>query len=420
MNLCGINLTCLFFCVILPDQVSKDGPFEHNSSGQTYASKAPASQPIDSRAKKEDALGSTCQNGANRELVSVPEASSANFEIASSAHGEVKLSLTCNSIMSDFHMPSLVEVLKLVEDKCLRSYTIIEPTFSVINLMQEMCQCFVELSTDSTDKKLERHVNRAPTLDFLKESDTQNALGAKCDPVQGNLIYSGSFSNGSSDSHYPPEVSEAEKDMKKLEFLQDPELNSCGSVVFQQHQSSLGKGRLLHDVNDISKGEERVRISLVNEVSSEQYPLFFYYIPRNIVYQNAYVNFSLARVGDEDCCLDCFGDCLSSPVPCACACETGGEYAYTLGGLLKKEFLDVCISMSRYPQKHHQFYCKACPLERSKNEAQPDHCKGHLVRKFIKECWSKCGCSKKCGNRVVQRGIVHNLQVILYLSILKF
>ncbi|KAE8671372.1 Histone-lysine N-methyltransferase SUVR4 [Hibiscus syriacus] len=38
-------------------------------------------------------------------------------------------------------------------------------------------------------------------------------------------------------------------------------------------------------------------------------------------------------------------------------------------------------------------------------------CKGHLMRKFIKECWDKCGCSKRCGNRVVQRGITASLQV---------
>lgn len=124
-----------------------------------------------------------------------------------------------------------------------------------------------------------------------------------------------------------------------------------------------------------------------------------------------HVNFSLARIGDEDCCSDCFGDCLSSSIPCACARETGGEYAYTLDGRIKKQFLDECISMNRDPQKHRHFYCKDCPLERSKNEDQPDQCKGHLVRKFIKECWSKCGCSKQCGNRVVQRGITCNLQV---------
>ncbi|KAI7998782.1 putative inactive histone-lysine N-methyltransferase SUVR2 [Camellia lanceoleosa] len=63
------------------------------------------------------------------------------------------------------------------------------------------------------------------------------------------------------------------------------------------------------------------------------------------------------------------------------------------------------------PQKHCHFYCKECPLEISKNDDIIEPCKGHLVRKFIKECWWKCGCSKQCGNRMVQRGISCNLQV---------
>ncbi|KAL3682884.1 hypothetical protein R1sor_000906 [Riccia sorocarpa] len=30
---------------------------------------------------------------------------------------------------------------------------------------------------------------------------------------------------------------------------------------------------------------------------------------------------------------------------------------------------------------------------------------------FIKECWHKCGCSMGCGNRFIQRGITHKLQI---------
>lgn len=415
-----------------PEQISKGSPFGNNSSGQTDVSEAFSSQHVPAGAEEEGGVQHTaCQNGANLDLVTVSETPSANFEIASSASGEVKLSLTCSSDRSGFHTPSLDEVLKLVEDKCLRSYKILEPTFSVAKLMQEICQCFLELGTDSSHDKQERDVNITPTLDFLKKPDLQNVLGAKGDPLLGNFNNLGSSSNGSSISHCSPELmdpqvprllgtqpdqgasrhSETEKDMKKADCSLSPNLNSQTLVPVQQRHFSFGDVRPLHDVNDIAKGEERVRISLVNEVSSQQYPPSFYYIPQNIVYQNAYVNFSLARIGDEDCCPDCFGDCLSSSIPCACARETGGEYAYTLDGLVKKQFLDECISMNRDPHKHRHFYCKDCPLERSKNEDQPDQCKGHLMRKFIKECWSKCGCSKQCGNRVVQRGIACNLQV---------
>ncbi|WVZ81478.1 hypothetical protein U9M48_028852 [Paspalum notatum var. saurae] len=70
-----------------------------------------------------------------------------------------------------------------------------------------------------------------------------------------------------------------------------------------------------------------------------------------------------------------------------------------------KDYCDDCF------EKHHKFFCEYCPLKRSRNETPREPCRGHRVRKFIKECWSKCGCSMQCGNRVVQRGIACNLQV---------
>jgi hypothetical protein len=75
--------------------------------------------------------------------------------------------------------------------------------------------------------------------------------------------------------------------------------------------------------------------------------------------------------------------------------------------------------MFQEPHKHPHFYCKICPLEKikidqnfdsPKAKMNPDPCKGHLIRKFIKECWRKCGCTRNCGNRVVQRGITCSLQ----------
>nr|GFA07701.1 histone-lysine N-methyltransferase SUVR4 [Tanacetum cinerariifolium] len=46
----------------------------------------------------------------------------------------------------------------------------------------------------------------------------------------------------------------------------------------------------------------------------------------------------------------------------------------------------------------------------TKNVYNPDPCKGHPLKKFIKECWSKCGCTMACRNRVVQRGLTCKLQ----------
>jgi hypothetical protein len=174
-------------------------------------------------------------------------------------------------------------------------------------------------------------------------------------------------------------------------------------------------------ITDITKSTERLAISLVDEVGNESLPKFNY-IPQNIIYENANLNISLSRIADEDCCADCSGDCLSSPLPCACAHETGGEFVYTPEGLLKEDFLSKCISLVREPEKQPSVYCQDCPIERSKNEDMPEGCKGHVVRRFIKECWRKCGCDMQCGNRVVQRGISCKLQVsfILYHFALTF
>ncbi|CAG7878410.1 unnamed protein product [Brassica rapa] len=175
----------------------------------------------------------------------------------------------------------------------------------------------------------------------------------------------------------------------------------------QKHPSNgvVRKKKYKTIIRDITKGSESVEISLVDEVGTEQVPKFTY-IPHNIVYQSAYVHVSLARISDDDCCVSCKGDCLLADFPCACARETGGEYAYSKDGLLKEEFLDTCLKMKKAPDSFSKFYCQDCPLERDNGK-----CEGHLIRKFIKECWRKCGCDMMCGNRVVQRGIRCQLQV---------
>ncbi|XP_073265018.1 histone-lysine N-methyltransferase SUVR4-like [Populus alba] len=96
---------------------------------------------------------------------------------------------------------------------------------------------------------------------------------------------------------------------------------------------------------------------------------------------------------------------------CTCAAETGGDFVYTLEELLNEEFLDEAIAVSSDPQRKH-FYCEICSLQndRQQNLGKIKRSKGHLTRKFVKECWSECGCNKKCGNRVFRRGIQVALQ----------
>ncbi|KAI3782940.1 hypothetical protein L2E82_13001 [Cichorium intybus] len=289
------------------------------------------------------------------ELMNIQDQSTAKVDIASSSSGEIKISLSCRK--TKLSLTNVDTLLKTMEEKCLKSYKVLDPNFSVKKLMKDMCDCFLELGSNST--------NDPPT-----------------EP-------SGTCANGKG----MPSVTENNGD-KKVE------------------QNGIENTESFDDVIDIAKGQERVIISLVNEVNSEC-PPSFHYIPRNAVFQSAYVDFSLARIADDNCCPTCYGDCLTSSTPCPCAIQSGGKFAYTTDGLVKEELLDECIKMNRDPQKRVVDYCKECPLERSKNEEILEQCKGHLERSFIKECWLKCGCNKKCGNRVVQCGIKYKLQVFM-------
>ncbi|CAA6662532.1 unnamed protein product [Spirodela intermedia] len=358
------------------------------------------------------------KGGTNVEITNVVESTN-NIEIASSTIGEKKVSLLYNVAgFPDFHMPSFESVLKRVEDRCLRSYRILDPRFSLMNIMKEVCKSVLELGTDLAADKQEDPIRIIPSLDSLKASGIKIfSGGASSRNFTGFQSINAPFSMVNNELRCSEDYRHKGKAIEDTSHAvkrngNDTSGSSSELALVCQHEPALGSVRPVHDISDISKGEERVRIPIVNEFSSERWPPHFSYIPHSIVYQNAYLNFSLARIGDEDYCSDCFGDCLSASIPCACARETGGEFAYTPDGLLKKEFLDECISVRHDPPKHRLVYCKDCPLERSKNDVNPDDCKGHLVRKFIKECWSKCGCNKQCGNRVVQQGIACNLQVL--------
>ncbi|KAJ0078273.1 hypothetical protein Patl1_37403 [Pistacia atlantica] len=211
-------------------------------------------------------------------------------KIASSTLGEVRISLTCNSAVGspNFHKPTLDELIELMEQRCLRSYKITDPNFSVMNVMKDVCECYWEMATNSSHESQER-VSVMASLDLLRKSTAQDAL-----------LFGGS------------------------------EENICMS-------SSM------------------------------------------------------------------------NAVVCACVRQSG-KYVYSSEGLLEKEFLDECISMTQDPQQQCLLNCRCCPLEISRNEGIIEPCKVHLKRNIIKECWSKCGCHIQCGNRVVQRGINCKLQ----------
>ncbi|KAM3368823.1 hypothetical protein ACQJBY_017003 [Aegilops geniculata] len=339
-------------------------------------------RPMDVSENPQDAL--FLQEPKPEPEIDVPAAPVANDlntgSSASSTLGEVKVSLKCKFDPSEVCI-SLDKVFKIVEDKCLRSYKTLPPDFSVGKLMNEICQYVAESRAVHSEAQNNGGSLQEQALEtyapFVKPIACKHA-------VDGN----GNAAVGSSS---------------------EPSFQNW--VVAYQPQEALFKQRPLHDVADITKGEERVRIPIVNEFGSDSCPPLFYYIRKNLIFQSAYVNTSLARIGDEDCCADCSGNCLLESHPCACARSTGGEIAYTPEGLVRAELIDECIAVNHFPEKDNKFYCKACPLEIYKTKPSPDPCKGHLARKFIKECWSKCGCGMQCGNRVIQRGITCNLQV---------
>ncbi|XP_012085238.1 probable inactive histone-lysine N-methyltransferase SUVR2 isoform X1 [Jatropha curcas] len=362
---------------------------------------------------------SSNETRTNSELAAVLEESPANLEIASSSLGEVKISLSCNSMIGrpNFHMPSQDELLKSMQEKCLRSYKILDPNFSVMQMLKDMCECFLDLATDSSHESQESLPNVSPTVSALKRSTACSALGlggiggSNCMPVK--------FSNGSVDIHgfyemaahqFPKQLQPFSEDTENNRGIELRDSESRSLVVVPQHEFTSEELRSLIDFNDITKGEELIEISWLNEINNDC-PSSFYYITQNLVYQNALVKFTLAQIKVEDCCPTCIGDCLSSSTVCVCASETGDQFAYTSEGLIREDFLEDCISMTRDPPRQCLSYCKACPLERSKNDEILEPCKGHLKRKYIKECWSKCACHKRCGNRVVQRGIRCKLQV---------
>ncbi|XP_038874401.1 probable inactive histone-lysine N-methyltransferase SUVR2 isoform X4 [Benincasa hispida] len=284
----------------------------------------------------------------------------------------------------------------------------------------------------------EGSISRVPLLDVMENSDPMDTSGTVANEENLNLPTFvnepvSTISDGKLAPHVPSivefssvsndqiihETSKSSKeipnghseDEARKEFDNLEPANPHNLMVVSQSQQATDELSFSHDVDDITKGEERVQVSWVNEINKE-HPPFFHYIPRSLIFQSAFVNFSLSLIGNDNCCQSCFGNCLTSSAPCACARVTGGDkYAYTAEGLVKEDFLEEWISLARESQGNHQFYCKECPLERSKNDDCLEPCKGHLERKLIKECWSKCGCNKHCGNRVVQRGITCKLQV---------
>ncbi|KAG6416217.1 hypothetical protein SASPL_123642 [Salvia splendens] len=368
ISFCVLNVKEWGCCVALEPSTERDSSDRNGSVRELSCFEPSASPSINGKERNKRAAEAI----TNRELELASSQFASNLEIASSPLGEVKISLSCNLplVRPDSDMPSLETVLQLVDDKYQNS---------------------VGPST------IDMHPTHLPS-----KSTATDDLGAGA--LRLNSL------TGANDP----------QSNSNLPLSETQLVTSCNGTDDGCHleERNGGDGHGTHTENKEhrveetnAKGQEKVIISLVNEVNSES-PQSFYYIRENVVFQSASVNFSLSHIGDSSCSA-CSGNCLSSSAPCACAHLVRGEFAYTKDGLVKDGLLKECISMKRDLKKQNQFLCNECPLEISKSDDTPEPCKGHLVRKFIKECWLRCGCNKQCGNRVVQRGITRNLQVFM-------
>lgn len=263
-------------------------------------------------------------------------------------------------------------------------------------MIKEVCQRYFEIAS-SPKADSPRSRNESPALFSSENLDAENISGEN-------------YCRGSS-SHPPGpsckvvkswNLSKASPQSKKREMVKVlSSSNSSNGEVVVKNSSSLGT----FYIYDKSRGKEKVKISCTSEES-----LNFSYISQNLIYDKASVQLTLASISDEDCCSNCSKDCILFSVPCNCAKQTGGEFAYAPGGFLKESFLEECITSNQVTESSCYFTCEDCPLVRSNRENQPT-CEGHSTKKFIKECWSTCGCGINCGNRVVQNGISVPLQV---------
>ncbi|XP_024440584.2 probable inactive histone-lysine N-methyltransferase SUVR1 isoform X2 [Populus trichocarpa] len=344
--------------IIRPDSASKEQSLiQRVSSRKQHHQEPPASQFL---AGEDNVPVSSSPARDSCELATIPEDSPASLEIATSALGEERI---LNVTPALDLLKKSVGVGGIKENNHVPAYV-------------------ARVSVDA------RHFDEVAAFQIPRPLQPPNVL----EVVQ---VSEEAIENGCSGSG-------------KVNEFRDAEFGSL--IVVPQSQLTPDEFRSLHYRTDITKGEEMVEIPWLNEVNSE-FPPFFNYIPRNLIFQNAYVNFTLSQIRAENCCLACIGNCLLSSTPCVCSSDTEHGFAYTLEGLVKEDFLEDCISLTRDPQRQCLSYCRDCPLERSKNDEILEPCKGHVKRKYIEECWSKCGCHKQCGNRVVQRGIRCKLQV---------
>ncbi|KAK9756851.1 hypothetical protein RND81_01G124900 [Saponaria officinalis] len=374
--------------VVLPESTNNKAPSE--PANQVSCQDGQKSGTVDGLRKGMEPITSTNEEKQLQE-VDVSDRTPAKLNIAASSLGKVQISLTCNQESEGYEVsvPDLDAIMKKANDDCLKTYRITHPDFSVTKLMKHFCDCIEELG---------KNTHGAPEDVSGQDAHGNDDNGICITPLDTSL--NGESFQDDAVTNDRTQEDNCTQNVSDDNFAKRDGIVEMSKSIVVAHPC---------DTSDITMGRETVIVSL-ERINCEFLPTFRY-ISQNAVSDNADLKLSLAQVGDQDCCLSCHADCLSASSPCNCSQRNGGVLPYTADSLVREEFLDECVSIVRNPQKHDLMYCKECPLERLKNEDMLDPCKGHLKRKFIKECYTKCGCSQYCGNRVVQRGLRYNLQV---------
>ncbi|KAM7257480.1 hypothetical protein ACFE04_013221 [Oxalis oulophora] len=189
------------------------------------------------------------------------EESFPSLYVASSHLGEVKVSISCSSAPGrpNFNMPTLDELRKSMEEKCLRSYKIVDPSFSFTNLMKDMCECFLELATNSSSESQEGLLNNMPSLGLM-ENSSQDAVD-----VGDKMLIQPSASNESYDIQcsalcdYSQVTEEVilNDDLKSTEEKHLELINENSLHVMPQCVLTLDEFGCIHNASDIIMGEDK-------------------------------------------------------------------------------------------------------------------------------------------------------------------
>ncbi|CAH9131759.1 unnamed protein product [Cuscuta epithymum] len=91
-------------------------------------------------------------SSANKGGTSNATDKSCSLEIASLTCADVKASLNCNTAFGipNFQMPSLDAVVKMLDDTYHKRYRDLDTQLSVIKVMEDVCQCFLQLAAQSS------------------------------------------------------------------------------------------------------------------------------------------------------------------------------------------------------------------------------------------------------------------------------